>query len=178
MLRSKRIHLRKVTEGDVELYHSWRNDVEVMKTTSPYIDSYTLEETRNFVQHILIGSVDSKSYMIVDISSGETLGIISLVQLDMKNRNAECIIDIGNKEYWGKGYAKEALTVLLDYAFYEVNLHRISLKVYSMNEKAIHLYKKLGFKEEGVSREVLFREGKWHDLIHMGVLSGEYSNNK
>jgi RimJ/RimL family protein N-acetyltransferase len=67
---------------------------------------------------------------------------------------------------------------LLDYAFYELNLHRISLKVYSMNEKAIHLYKKLGFKEEGVSREVLFREGKWHDLIHMGVLSGEYSNNK
>lgn len=46
MLRSKRIYLNKVTEDDVELYHSWRKDVEVMKTTSPYIDRYTLEETR------------------------------------------------------------------------------------------------------------------------------------
>jgi RimJ/RimL family protein N-acetyltransferase len=55
-----------------------------------------------------------------------------------------------------------------------MNLHRISLQVFSFNEKAIRLYKKIGFQQEGKSREGLFREDKWCDIIHMGLLQKEY----
>lgn len=59
-----------------------------------------------------------------------------------------------------------------------MNLHRISLKVFSFNDRAIRLYTKIGFQEEGNSRQSLFRNGQWHDIIHMGILQNEYLRNK
>ncbi len=174
LFQSERIYLRKMTGEDVDVYHTWRNDVEVMRTTNPSMDVYTWEDTNGFVNQVILHASSSKSYMIVDSQTNRPIGITSLIQFDLKNRNAECIIDIGEKEYWGKGYGREALKLLLDYAFLEMNLHRVSLRVFSFNEKAIKLYEKLGFKQEGISRQYLFREGKWHDLVHMGILQQEY----
>ncbi|WP_188067080.1 GNAT family N-acetyltransferase [Brevibacillus brevis] len=175
LFQSERVYLRKMTGEDVDVYHTWRNDVEVMRTTNPSIDVYTWGDTNGFVNQVILQGSSSKSYMIVDSQTNRPIGITSLIQIDLKNRNAECIIDIGEKEYWGKGYGREALKLLLDYAFLEMNLHRVSLRVFSFNEKAIKLYDRLGFKQEGISRQFLFREGKWHDLVHMGILQEEYT---
>ncbi|MGG4459703.1 GNAT family N-acetyltransferase [Brevibacillus sp. HB1.1] len=174
LFQSERIYLRKMTGEDVDVYHTWRNDVEVMRTTNPSMDVYTWEDTNGFVNQVILHASSSKSYMILDSQTNRPIGITSLIQIDLKNRNAECIIDIGEKEYWGKGYGREAMKLLLDYAFLEMNLHRVSLRVFSFNEKAIKLYERLGFKQEGVSRQFLFREGKWHDIVHMGILQQEY----
>ncbi|WP_026906661.1 GNAT family N-acetyltransferase [Paucisalibacillus globulus] len=174
MFESDRLKLRKVCLEDLETYHSWRNDMEVMVTTSPSLDLFTLEETKQFVHDKLVGSHSSKTYIIFDKNSGKSIGITSLVNIDYKNRNAEYIIDIGEKEFWGKGYGKEALVLLIDYAFLEMNLHRVSLRVFAFNQKAINLYKVIGFKEEGISRQALYRKGNWHDIINMGILKREY----
>ena len=163
-----------MVENDIERYHSWRNDLDVMKTTSPSLDLYSIDETRDFVKNVIINSNSSKSYIIEDIENNIPIGIMSLVKIDSKNRNAECIIDIGDKGYWGKGYGTEALNILLEYAFLELNLHRISLRVFSFNDKAIRLYDKLGFYKEGIMRESIYRNGKWHDIIIMGILKSEY----
>ncbi|PYZ96428.1 GNAT family N-acetyltransferase [Alteribacter lacisalsi] len=174
MFNTHRITLRKMTADDTELYHIWRNDPDVMQSTSPSLDLHTEEETKSFVKDVLLSSSSSKCYMIEDKETSQTIGITSLVQIDLGNRNAECIIDIGEKGYWGKGYGREALGLLLDYAFLELNLHRIALRVFSFNEKAISLYCSIGFTEEGISRESLFRNGQWHDIIQMGFLQNEY----
>lgn len=163
-----------MTEKDIETYHAWRNDFDVMKTTSPAFDVYSLDETRVFVENVILQSTSSKSYIIEEKGSNTAIGITSLINIDTKNRNAECIIDIGEKDYWGKGYGTEALQLLLQYAFLEFNLHRVSLRVFSFNERAIHLYHKLGFKQEGIIRESLYRNGQWHDIIMMGVLKAEF----
>ncbi|MBG9773944.1 GNAT family protein [Brevibacillus laterosporus] len=174
LFQSARIYLRKMTADDVTIYHTWRNDMEVMRTTNPSIDLCTLDSTQEFVNQVILGSSTSKSYMIIDKGSETPIGIVSLIQIDYKNRNAECIIDIGEKAYWGKGYGMEALKLLLDYAFLELNLHRVSLRVFSFNKKAIALYERMGFKHEGISREYIFRDGKWSDVFHMGILQREY----
>jgi len=176
LFESSRIFFRKMTEEDVSIYHKWRNDSEVMRTTNPSMDVFTLADTKQFVEHVILGSNTSKSYMIIDKESLQPIGITSLIQIDLKNRNSECIIDIGEKEYWGKGYGKEALKLLLDYAFLEMNLHRVSLRVFSFNQKAIAMYEKIGFRQEGASRQSIYREGQWHDIIHMGILQQEYVN--
>ncbi len=174
LFESSRIILRKMTSEDVELYHTWRNDIEVMKSTAPFLDDYHLEETREFVNQVILGSQFSKSYIIVEKESSRPIGITSLVNIDYKNRNAECIIDIGDKNFWGKGYGTETMKLILDYSFLEMNFHKVFLRVFSFNNKAIKLYEKIGFKHEGRSRESIFREGKWHDIIHMGILKSEY----
>ncbi|MEC5425841.1 GNAT family protein [Virgibacillus sp. C22-A2] len=175
MFVSERVKLRKMTNEDVELYHSWRNDVDVMISTNPSLDLYSIQDTKEFVERVILGSNSSKSYIIHDNDSEKAIGITSLINIDQKNRNAECIIDIGKKDYWGRGYGKEALKLLLDYAFLEMNLHRVSLRVFSFNERAISLYSRIGFKNEGVSRQSLFRNGSWHDIVHMGILQHEYT---
>ncbi|MFM1651774.1 GNAT family N-acetyltransferase [Brevibacillus sp. B_LB10_24] len=174
LFESSRVWFRKMTADDAELYHRWRNDLEVMRSTSPALDIYHFEATRDFVQHVILGSDSAKSYIIHARESDQPIGITSLVNIDYKNRNAECIIDIGEKEYWGRGYGTESLRLLLDYAFRELNLHRVSLRVFSFNQNAIKLYEKIGFKHEGRARQALFRDGTWHDIVHMGILQSEY----
>ncbi|WP_181350417.1 GNAT family N-acetyltransferase [Thalassobacillus sp. CUG 92003] len=176
MFETERMYLRKMTEEDITLYHKWRNDMDVMQSTNPNLDIYHLEETKRFVKHVMLGADTSKSYIIHEKESYAPIGITSLINIDHKNRNAECIIDIGEKDYWGQGYGSEAMTLLLDYAFYEMNLHRVALRVFSFNDKAINLYEKLGFKHEGRARQSLFRSGQWYDVVHMGVLQDEYLN--
>lgn len=177
MFQSNRIKLRKIELNDVEQYHTWRNDTEVMYSTNPFLDLYTLEETKGFFEMVILESKTAKSYMVEEIDSGKTIGITSLINIDYKNRNAECILDIGEKDYWGMGYGKEALTLLLDYAFLELNLHRISLSVFSFNNRAIRLYTGIGFVEEGISRQALYRNGEWHDIVNMGILKKDYLSN-
>lgn len=174
LFESARIVLRKMTTQDTEIYHKWRNDLDVMQTTAPILDVYHIEETEEFVHQVILGSQSSKSYIIIEKVSKKPIGITSFVNMDYKNRNAECIIDIGDKEAWGKGYGAEAMKLLLDYGFLEMNLHRISLRVFSFNGRAIKLYETLGFQQEGRSRESIFRDGKWHDIIHMSILQSEY----
>jgi len=178
LFESDRIILRKMTAQDAAVYHKWRNDIDVMQTTAPLLDVYTIEETEDFVNKTILGSSSSKCYLIVDKQSDKPIGITSLIKIDYKNGNAECIIDIGEKEVWGKGYGSEAMKLLLDYGFQEMNLHRIYLRVFSFNSRAIKLYEKLGFKQEGISREAIFRYGAWHDIIHMAILQSEYLNKK
>nr|WP_308742750.1 GNAT family protein [uncultured Anaerocolumna sp.] len=173
MFEDKIIKLRKLSLNDFNVYHNWRNDLDVMYSTSPALDVYTLEDTENLIQ-IMSGQPDAKGYIIEYKETGQAVGIISLIHIDTKNRSAECVIDIGEKDMWGKGIGKAALTMILRYAFDELNLHRVFLQVFSFNQRAINLYEKIGFKQEGQLRQALYRGGNWHDIIVMGILSAEY----
>lgn len=178
LFESNKIILRKMTSEDIDLYHQWRNDIEVMQSTAPLLDVYNIKETEEFVTNVILGSHFSKSYIIVEKKSDKPIGVTSLINLDYKNRNAECIIDIGDKEAWGKGFGAEAMNLLLDFGFLEMNLHRISLRVFSFNSRAIKLYEKLGFQWEGTLRESIFRGGQWHDILQMSILKNEYAKEK
>ncbi|MFC4619326.1 GNAT family N-acetyltransferase [Camelliibacillus cellulosilyticus] len=167
------VRLRKMTLDDAKRYHEWRNDPELTQFTYPTIDAYSLADTEKFVEQIT-QSANSKTYFIEENQHGKPIGITSLIEIDWANRHAEGVIDIGDKNYWGKGYGTEALGLLLELAFCELNLHRISLRVFSFNERAIKSYQKLGFVIEGVQKEVIFRNGEWHDVHFMGLLQRHY----
>lgn len=137
------IQLRKLSPDDHHIYHNWRNDLDVMCSTSPELDIYTPEETEKFVTAIA-SQTNARGYMIEYKETGETVGIVSLIQLDHKNRSAQCIIDIGAKNMWGKGIGKAAMALILEYAFHELNLHRVFLQVFSFNERASGSTKKWG----------------------------------
>ncbi|KAF7550247.1 hypothetical protein G7Z17_g5865 [Cylindrodendrum hubeiense] len=77
--------------------------------------------------------------------------------------------------YQNKGYGKEAINWALDWAFRFGGFHRVELSTTSYNERASHLYKKLGFVEEGRSREAYWYDRKWYDVISYGMLEGEWA---
>lgn len=83
-------------------------------------------------------------------------------------------IAIGERDYWGKGYGTDAMHLILQYAFLELNLQRVSLGVHSYNSRAVRAYEKAGFRLEGAVRGEALREGRRTDGIYMGILRQEW----
>lgn len=112
----------------------------------------------------------------IDTEQKECIGSISLYSINERDKNATISILIGDKNYWGKGYGADAMSALLNFAFFKLKLHKINLEegVYEYNERAIGLYRKLGFKKEGVIRENVLYGGKFFNTINMGILKNEW----
>ena len=174
MFTGKRVYLRAFAPTDVPTFHRWRCDFEVMQYDQHGAVNVTdLSATQDWYDRISRDQ-SSFSYAIVEKETDRFIGTCALMRLDPKNHHSECAIVIGEKDAWGRGYGKEALGLLLRYGFEELNLHRIYLRVFSFNERAIRLYLRLGFVEEGRQREALYRFGQWHDVIMMGLLRREF----
>jgi len=104
----------------------------------------------------------------------EIIGLVTLANIDYINRCAELHIMIGN-DYQNKGAGKYAVKSILDYAFKDINLNRVELSALENNERAIGLYKKMGFKVEGLKRKAYYKEGKYVNKIEMAILREEYN---
>jgi RimJ/RimL family protein N-acetyltransferase len=84
-------------------------------------------------------------------------------------------VAIGDRELWGQGYGTEAMNLLLEFAFTEINLRRVTLTVFEYNPRAVRSYEKAGFRHEGRLRRYLSREGKRWDELYMGILREEWT---
>lgn len=73
-----------------------------------------------------------------------------------------------------KGYGSEAINWVLDWAFKYANVHKVEIGAVSYNDRAAHLYEKLGFKPEGRRRHVVFVNRQWYDIIEFGMLEDEW----
>jgi len=87
-------------------------------------------------------------------------------------------IVIGEKGYWGKGYGQDAVRLLLDYGFNLLNLNSVMLGTFSFNQRAIHCYKKVGFKEIGRRRQARIIAGTAYDNVLMDILAEEFHNTQ
>ncbi len=83
-------------------------------------------------------------------------------------------IVIGEKTFWGKGYGQDAIRLLLDYGFNLLNLNSVMLGVFAFNERALHCYKHVGFREIGRRRQARIIGDKKCDAILMDILAEEF----
>jgi RimJ/RimL family protein N-acetyltransferase len=102
------------------------------------------------------------------------LGAIRLDRVDLVDRRASLAIGLLRQQDQGRGYGTEAVRRVLAYAFDELGLHRVSLRVLASNVRAIRCYEKCGFQLEGRERETVFLDGAWRDDLIMGLLSREF----
>ena len=122
----------------------------------------------------LMAESDGEYFGIVKKSDGSLIGYIFLVGIMRSHRVArELGIVIGDEDDWGHGYGSEASRLILDYGFSKLGLHRVELLVLECNNRARRVYEKLGFVVEGLQREARLIDGKWHNVIQMGLLEGE-----
>jgi RimJ/RimL family protein N-acetyltransferase len=171
-LIGERLYLRPLEESDIPTCLRWINDPEVTRTLASYRPINELRE-REWFQ----GQYKDEHNIILAIAlkgSDKHIGNISLDGIDWKERQAELGIIIGEKDEWDKGYGSEAISLMLGYGFDRLGLHRIYLRVYENNPRAIRCYEKAGFRREGVMRESHFSEGRYWDTILMGLLEGEW----
>jgi RimJ/RimL family protein N-acetyltransferase len=117
---------------------------------------------------------DPATLSLVIEAEGRAIGDVNLLHIDTRNRNAEVGLSIWRPEDWGRGFGSDALAALLRWGFRQLNLHRVELAVDPANDRAMHVYEKLGFLLEGTRRESHFDDGAYHDELVMGLLAREF----
>lgn len=116
---------------------------------------------------------DRADFAIVELDTGRVLGEVVLNDLDVDNETCNFRIALTGPDVYGRGFGTEATSLVLDYAFDTVGLHRVELEVYSFNPRGQRAYEKAGFVREGVRRQALRWDGGWHDVVVMAALAGD-----
>lgn len=171
MIYGEKTRLRRVEREDIPTFVCWFNDPAVREYLTIYRPLSTAEEEKWFEGHL--ASEDSELFAI-ETTDGVHIGNTGLHAINWQYRQAELGIVIGEKDYWGKGYGSDAIRTLLRFAFEEMNLHRVFLRVRADNARAIRAYEKCGFEHEGQRREAIFANGRYYDELHMGILDREF----
>jgi RimJ/RimL family protein N-acetyltransferase len=172
-LIGKKCYLSPMDINDAEKYTVWLNDLEITTNLSIFHSVINVEIEKEYLENLS----KEHNYSIIDMDTDELIGSCGFIGLDHLNQIAEIGLFIGNKNYWNKGYGTESMKLLLDYGFNALNLNNVMLRVYSFNERAIKMYKKLGFQVIGNRRESLKRGNKVYDEIYMDILAKEYIKN-
>lgn len=172
ILKGTKLILRPLTLADAPHFVRWLKDREVKKMNLRR--TVSLKEERAWIKKLQNKKNADEVTFAIETIDGVLIGSVGL-HVQKKDHHARFGILIGHKDYWGKGYGTEASRLIIMYGFSRRRLHRIYLQVYSYNTRAIALYKKLGFREEGVGRDHIRYDGRYYDEVHMGLLHDEWN---
>ncbi len=174
-LQGSRIMLREYQRDDLPWIRQWVNNPSIVCHLSDiFLYPHAQESTEAYLDGILEGSSDSRGFVIADRSTEAYIGQVNLDSIDWKNRVGRIGIVIGSLEHMGLGYGTEAMKLLTAFAFNEMNLNRLELDVYDFNERAIRCYLSCGFQQEGRLRERQYKNGRYVDVIQMGILKSDW----
>src|SRR6056297_2989689 len=178
MFEGKLTRLRVYKKEDLKTVWNYINQENTMKFLRPGIPfPFKFEEEEKWYESINGLSTKSYTFAIERKKDDEYLGGVGINEIDWKNSYCEIGIFLA-EDYCGQGYGTDALKVLIDFIFNEMNLNKVMLSVYSFNDRAQNSYKKTGFVEEGRLREHIFRNGKYNDEIIMSILRKEWEEMK
>ena len=161
--------LRILEKEDLEFLYKMRTNPDVMDywfeepytTMGKLIKSYEAGQDSNLHRHFILYHLKEK------------VGYIALFDIDGRHRNAEFAIMIAPSQQ-GKGYATDATRLIVEYGFNQLNLYKLFLYVDKLNEKAVHIYGKVGFQIEGELKKHYFVNGSYHNALFMSLFQEDY----
>ncbi len=166
--------LRKYRAEDAEVLLKGTQDPMVRRLTGTQA-TFTLAQIERYIANFAEAE-DRVGFVIAQPETLAALGEVVILEIDRENNSAHIRIALFDVENLNKGYGSEAMRLMVDYGFKALNLHRIGLDVFSYNERAVHVYEKIGFKREGLQRDSLFYDGEFHDTILMAILEDEWQD--
>ncbi|MDD4310307.1 MAG: GNAT family protein [Candidatus Cloacimonetes bacterium] len=172
-LIGEKCYLSPVSMDDVEKYTEWLNDMELGQFLTHSSWVLDMDKEREALRQLMN---NSSIFAIVEKDTNKVIGNCGLHEASNVHRHAELGIFIGEKTFWNQGIGLEATNLLLDFAFNVLNLHNVTLEVYSYNKRAIKCYEKIGFKKVGQRREYMFMAGKYHDMLIYDMLATEFTS--
>lgn len=167
ILYGNRIYLRSIELSDTDDIIRWRNQDNVRKKFINQ-DLITREIHLEWMENI-ISTGKAVQFIIVVKSTNVPIGSVYIRDIDHKNKKGEFGIFIGENQYCGIGLGTEAIDVIIKYAFQQLKLNKIFLRVLSSNITAIACYQKAGFKYEGYFQNDVYVHSKYLDIIFMAL---------
>ena len=178
LLKGNLVRLSAVDHEELgKAYAKWNRDSELKRLSdSSAARLHSSRAGMTFFEKDIEKPSEAQHYFCIRaIEDDRLLGDINLdVINNWASRNAFVGIGVNNREDWGKGYGTEAMKLMLQFAFTEVNLYRVTLTVFEYNPRAIRSYEKAGFCDEGRLRGALLKDGKRWDVLYMGILCDDW----
>ena len=173
-------------EKDPEVESRWTHDAEYLRLldTTPArpmsaaqlkkryeaIEKQAEEQKNLFYFTIRLRSEDEHNDRLV--------GFAKLSEIEWTHGVGQIRLGIGDSADRRKGFGSDALRLLLRYAFQELNLYRLGAIIPEYNQGALRLFTKAGFVEEVRRRQAVQRQGRFWDLLHLGILKDEWTQNR
>jgi len=172
-MKKVRTYLRAFEIEDYIKIHQWRQDPEIARNFGGVPLFSSSENEKKWVESKIFDK-ENVSCAICLKETNEFIGAIFLNDIDLQNRTGHVPIFMGEKKFWGKGYATEARVLMLYYAFFKRGLNRVWARVLEDNIAALKMLEKTGYKKEGLLRNSSFKEGKYVNEVYLGVLKEDF----
>ena len=171
-MRAAHVILTALKEKDIEILWKWINDREQVIFNAPF------QPIHEGQHHAWLEAVQHRKDIVIFAirlrESGKLIGSCQLHNINPIHSTAELQIRLGDVAERSHGYGSQAVSLLLDFAFKDLNLNRVYLHVFINNAAAIRVYEKVGFALEGILRQAAHIDGKYLDVMAMGILRQEY----
>ena len=177
MILGKRVRLAPIERSLIPRYVEWLNDPEVIAGLT-FHWAITLAGEEAWFDGLANRDPVEVPLSIQVLTDGTwlTVGNIGFHAMDHVTHASEIGIFIGDKRFWNSGYGTDAMRLMLRYGFGTLNLHRIWLRVFASNPRAVRCYEKAGFVHEGTMRDSGYKDGKYVDTHFMSVLRHEWQD--
>lgn len=173
-LSNKIIYLKKLTLKYSSNFKSLFNDPDLCRYLSiPYpinnlwIKDYISEAMEKF------NTEEKYTWGIFRHSLDDLIGVAVIKDIDLKNRSARIGYSTG-KKYWNNGYTIMAVRIMLDYAYKELNLNRIEVRIDTDDAKSVKLLKEIGGVKEGLLRQAACYNNEFKDIELYSIIKSEY----
>lgn len=174
MIISKRLIIRSLERKDFKQIYLIKNNPDVISGEGHFF-SFPYEKLKKVYSSYLINNSKRKALVLEEKRRHRVIGEISL-DMDWPNRCAEIGITI-KRDHWGKGIATEALRAVQELAFKKMALNRLQAWILDSNAGSLKAFRNSGFSREGVFRRAKIHNGKFHDVVWVSVLKGDYKNS-
>ena len=173
MLKGDKVILRAMRREDLERFAEFRNDVEFGLLAGWLAAPVTFSQIEREFEITVARPPEEIVWFAIE-AHGRFIGQCLLHHFDATARNCEIGISIGDHDFWGRGYGRDAVRLLLKYAFRLRNLDRVWLTVNASNVRAIKSFTAVGFVEEGRLRHHVWLDGAFDDLVYMGMMREDW----
>ena len=169
--------VRRPEPDDLPALYEQKNDPEIANLLGGFTIGYSMADLADWLEYHRKNRNEAL-WVIADRESNNCWGHVGLYNIDHRIRCAEFAIMIGHRSAWGQGVGRKCTQFVLEYGFEDLNLNRIYLSVLATNERAINLYLKIGFREEGKLEQAQYKGGCYVDVVLMRILRKEYLDNQ
>ncbi|MGK3953983.1 GNAT family N-acetyltransferase [Microbacterium sp. I2] len=174
MTHHPRVRLRPIERSDLTFLRDLANEPAVRASVVGWDWPLSLAGQERWFDN----GFDSASTrrFIVEDENGLAIGLTGLWDIDWHNRSALTALKLGGRpNVRGRGYGRSAVGAVMDFAFLDVGLHRLHSTIIHSNAASRALYvRKCGWTEEGTLRQHVWRDGRFEDLVQVGILVDEY----
>lgn len=174
LFEGRLVRLRALEPGDAETLFRHRQDTEISRRDARIQWPRSLATIRQRLENPGDGQSPDDIDLAITTLDNQLVGGIDVQSTDRRNGTFSIGIGLAERSAWGKGYAKEAMLLVLRVMFHERRFQKCNIGVYAFNVRALALYRRLGFQEEGCIRRNYFTNGEYHDEILLGMTREEF----